>query len=86
MQDMISPKSFCDFGLIFLNSLLFCLVLVGPDPPGSAFLVSSSRGLGLEVISQVTQKGKGRLSGLLVLCLSPQCEPLPLFYLSSSAG
>jgi hypothetical protein len=35
--------------------------------------------LGLEVISQVTQKGKERLSGLLVLCLSPQGEPPPLF-------
>jgi hypothetical protein len=39
------------------------LMLVGPAQAASAFLMSSYRGLGLEVISQVTQKGKERLSG-----------------------
>jgi hypothetical protein len=48
--------------------------------------MSSSRGLGLEVIRRVTPKGKKRLSGLLVLCLSPQGEPLPLLDMSSSGG
>jgi hypothetical protein len=42
---------------------------------------SSSGGLGLEVISQVSQKGKERLSGCLALCLSSQGEPPPLFVL-----
>ncbi|WP_416313198.1 hypothetical protein [Rossellomorea sp. FS2] len=48
--------------------------------------MSSSRGLRLEVISCSGQKGKERLSAQLILCLSPQSEPLPLFVMSSSGG
>jgi len=55
------------------------LMLVGPAQAASAFRDIQLQGLGLEVISQVTQKGKERLFRLLVLCLSPQGKPLPLF-------
>ncbi|KQU60551.1 hypothetical protein ASG66_12970 [Bacillus sp. Leaf406] len=52
--------------------------------PLPLFFMSSSRGLRLEVISQELQKGTGRLSGFLVLCLSSQGEPLPLFLYTHS--
>ncbi len=48
------------------------------------FSLSSSGCLRLEVISQRSQKGKGRLSESFALCLSPQGKPPPLFFLSSS--
>jgi hypothetical protein len=66
------------------GQFILCLSPLGKAPP--LFEMSSSRGLGLEVISQVTQKDKERLSGLLVLYLSAQGEPLPLFDVSSSGG
>jgi hypothetical protein len=37
--------------------------------------------LDLEVISQASQKGKERLSGMLVLCLSGLFKALPLLFL-----
>gem|GEM_PF-6866584 len=50
------------------------------------FFLSSSGGLGLEVISCEIHKGTDRLFGFPLLCLSPQGEPPPLFFLSSSGG
>ncbi|KML32792.1 hypothetical protein VL12_13375 [Rossellomorea marisflavi] len=50
------------------------------------FVVSSSGGLRLEVISQRSQKGTERLSEIFALCLSPQGKPPPLFAVSSSGG
>ncbi|MGX1263910.1 hypothetical protein RKD55_001714 [Rossellomorea marisflavi] len=52
------------------------LMLVASGRAPSAFLLSSSGGLRLEVISRRIQKGKGRLSGFSVLCLSPQSTRL----------
>ena len=37
-------------------------------------------------ISQKSRQGKGRLPGISVLCLSPQGQAPPLFYMSSSGG
>ncbi len=47
-------------------------------------IVQLRRVVPLEVISQGTQKGIGRLSGFLALCLSGQPNPPALFLLSSS--
>ncbi|KQU59745.1 hypothetical protein ASG66_08520 [Bacillus sp. Leaf406] len=56
------------------------------NDPSRLFFMSSSGGLPLEVISQSPQKGTERLSGAFALCLSPQNEPLPLFYCPAPAG
>ncbi len=48
------------------------------------FWLSSSGGQSLEVIRQEHQKGKERLSGVLVLCLSGLPKPPPLFSIELS--
>jgi hypothetical protein len=62
------------------------LCLSGQGDPPALFVVSSSGGLTLEVISQRSQKGTERLSEIFALCLSPQGKPPPLFVMSSSGG
>ncbi len=61
-------------------SSAFALCLSGqPDPP-PLFYMSSSGCLRLEVISQRSHKGQGRLSEIFALCLSPQGKHPPLFF------
>ena len=81
----------CDYGENYVScgvrrneSLVLCLS--GQGEPPELFVVSSSGGLRLEVISQRSQKGTERLSEIFALCLSPQGEPPPLFVVSSSGG
>ncbi|KMK91405.1 hypothetical protein VL03_19965 [Rossellomorea marisflavi] len=54
--------------------------------PGFLSYACRLRAKPLEVISQNPRKGKERLSGGFVLCLSGQIDPPPLFYMSSSGA